>query len=456
VRAIAAAVLSLAVVAPAASAYSPGSAGAGDPFFPNAGNGGYDVKHYSLRLDYERTPNTLDGHARIAARATQSLSSFNLDLRANMVVSRVQVDGRTASHSHDGGQELTIVPKRGLKKGRKFVVKVDYAGTPQAIVDPDLSRESWFLTDDGAYVVNEPQGSPGWYPVNDTPRDKATFDFTITVPEGITALANGVLLSQRTRDGRTTWRWLEADPMAPYLATATNGVFENRFGRIGKLPEYNSIDPTLPDAADGWELLDKQPAMLEFFSDLYGRYPFNSIGAIIDDAGIGYALETQTKPNYDGVPPESTVAHEIAHQWFGNSVTLAFWPDIWLNEGFATWSEWIWSERTGGDTAAEIFDAEYARPADDPLWSPAPAALNGPEELFHEPVYTRGAMTLQALREKIGDERFFRLLRRWYRDNRNDNVTTQDFMRLAERVSGQDLDAFFQAWLFTPSKPTSW
>jgi aminopeptidase N len=150
--------------------------------------------------------------------------------------------------------------------------------------------------------------------------------------------------------------------------------------------------------------------------------------------------------------------HELAHQWFGDAVTLAKWPDIWLNEGFATWSEWIYNERHGGPSAQETFDELYAPPEADneDLWSPAPAALPGPEVLFSRPVYDRGAMTLQALRGKIGDRAFFNLLRSWYRDHRGGNVTTADFIALAERKSGRDLSGFFRVWLYREGKPQSW
>ena len=175
---------------------------------------------------------------------------------------------------------------------------------------------------------------------------------------------------------------------------------------------------------------------------------------------VFYSLESQTRPMYWRVPSEATVVHEIAHMWFGNSVSLEIWPDIWLNEGFATWSEWIWSERTDGPSAAETFDELYATPEDSDagqdLWFPAPAALPGPAEMFHTPVYDRGAMTLQALREKVGDDLFFTILRSWYAENRNGNVTTADFIALAERLSGQQLDEFFDVWLYEEGRPESW
>ena len=445
-----------------------GAAGAGDPFFPSAGNGGYDVRHYSLDLTYAQAENRLVGRVAIFARATQNLHRFNLDLRDFLAVSRVRVNLRRASFTH-AGQELTITPRAKLRRGRRFVVVVEYAGQPQPIVDPDGSSEGWIPTDDGAFVVNEPQGSPGWYPVNDTPRDKATYDFAVTVPAGSTAIANGVLISRQNRRDTSTWRWVTLSPMAPYLATVTNGPFETRFGRLPNgLREYNAVDPDtrvrVQDPANpalAWERLEPQGEIVEFFSDLYGEYPFESIGAIVDWApDVGYALESQTRPNYHRIPGASTVVHEIAHQWFGNAVTPAEWPDIWLNEGFAAWSEWIYDERHDGATAQETFDELYATEEDSEdgqeLWFPAPAALPGPAEMFHTPVYDRGAMTLQALRQKVGDDTFFAILRAWYREHRNGNVTTADFIGLAERKSGLELDAFFDVWLYQEGKPQAW
>ena len=201
--------------------------------------------------------------------------------------------------------------------------------------------------------------------------------------------------------------------------------------------------------------LAKQPAMIAFLEQIYGPYPFESAGAIVDSASfVGYALESQTKPNYDRVPSESTVLHELAHQWVGNSVTLTVWPDIWLAEGFAAWSEWRWTEFNGGRSAHDTFLAEYnRRPASSSFWTLPPGDPGEPANMFAGAVYTRGAMTLQALHDKVGEAAFSRIMRNWYAENRDGNVTTADFVAPSERESGQDLDAFFQAWLYTPSKP---
>src|SRR5215211_2181486 len=410
-----------AVVAPAAgAAFSPGSAGVGDPFFPLAGNGGYDVSNYSLRLSYEPASNRLAGTAVISARATQGLSRFDLDLRG-FAIGRLLVDGSAAAFARDG-QELIVTPPAGIRAGSSFTVVVGYSGTPEVVTDPDQSIEGWVPTDDGAFVVGEPQGSPAWYPANDNPRDKATYDFRVSVPEGLTVMANGVLLSHDTSGGRTTWVWNESDPMAPYLATATLGRFDLTISTAGGVPSYVAVDPQLSSG----NVLRKLPEIVDFYESIYGPYPFNAVGSIVDSARVvGYSLETQTKPVYDRMPDEATLAHQLSHMWYGDSVTLTEWPDMWLHEGFATWSEWIWSEHNGNGSAEQIFDHYYNTPANQTwFWTPPPGDPGTPVFLFNGTIYIRGAMTLQALREKVGELAFFQIMQRWAADNRYGNVTT--------------------------------
>jgi aminopeptidase N len=439
--------------APAKAAFSPGSPGLGDPFFPFAGNGGYDVQHYSLRLAYDPATKVLDGRAVLTATATQDLSRFDLDLRGFDIPS-VTVDGRAASFVRDG-QELIVTPAQPIKRGATYAVEVVYTGRPQVVTDPDGSIEGWVPTGDGAFVVGEPQGSPAWYPVNDNPRDKATFEFAVTVPEGLTVMANGVLASSTTTAGRTTWVWRERDPMASYLATATLGRFDLTISSVANgIPSYVAVDPQL---AKG-QVLSKLPAIVAFYSSIYGPYPFDAVGAIVDDAKVvGYSLETQTKPVFPYVPDEATLAHELSHMWYGDSVTLTQWPDIWLHEGFATWSEWIWSEHEGNKSAAQWFNQLYNTPAQDTaFWNPPPGDPGSPASMFDGTIYNRGGMTLQALRQKLGDPVFFRIMRDWAQQNRFGNVTTPQFIALAERDSGQDLEHFFDVWLYQPGKPASW
>jgi aminopeptidase N len=441
--------------APAAALadFTPGAPGSGDPFFPLEGNGGYDVGHYDLRLEWDPATQHLDGTATIRATATQDLSRFDLDLRG-FAVAGVTVDRRAATFTRDR-QELVITPARGIRSGARIKVVVRYAGTPQPTTDPDGSLDGWIPTDDGAFVANEPQGTPTWFPVNDTPADKATFRFTVTVPTGLWVLANGVLASHTSTGGKDTFVWRERQPMAPYLATVTNGRFDVRISRTASgVREYRAVDPGLGPAP----VLDQIEPIVDWFSSLYGPYPFDAVGAIVDDAGfVGYALETQTKPLFPGVPGEGTLSHELSHQWFGDAVTLATWPDIWLHEGFATWSSWSWGEHRGGETTAQIFDELYATPATDlSFWEPPPAAPGQPASLFSGSVYVRGGMTLEALRQKIGTHAFREVLRDWVAQHAYGNATTAGFIALAERVSGQDLTHFFDVWLYQPAKPTGW
>jgi aminopeptidase N len=461
-RKVAAAAAALALVfagSAVAERYLAGASGAGDPFFPQAGNGGYDVEHYALELGYEPATRQLVGRARVTARATQDLDAFNLDLRDFYTVSTVAVGKqrgpapKPTAFAHEG-QELTIEPRPKLKAGETFTVLVEYAGTVQPVVDPDGSIEGFIPTDDGAYVVAEPQGAPGWYPANDDPRDKATFEIAVTVPEGLTAMSNGILVSSETSGGKTRWAWRHDRPMAPYLATATLGPFDLTISELPDgTPSYVAVDPLITNRAN----LARIPEIMAFFSSVYGPYPFEATGAIVDRAGfVGYALETQTKANYPGAPSETLLAHELSHEWFGNSVTLARWPDIWLHEGFARYSEWLWTDHRGTRTVQAAFNTAYGRAPTSSFWNLAPAALPGPESLFASTVYDRGAMTLHALRGKIGDDAFFALLREWAAANRYGNVSTPQFVAAAERHGGMELDAFFHVWLFQPGKPVSW
>jgi hypothetical protein len=406
--------------------YSPGARSLGDELFPQIGNGGYRVKHYDIELDYDPDANVFERgtETTILARATQNLSEFSLDFQ-DLDVTEVEVNGRETdfeqveatpdlSDNPDVTQPMKLVVdpdgKSRPRDGKKFKVEVEYRGTPALITDPDTSVEGWIpacfplappQTCDGAFVVNEPIGAQGWFPNNNYPTDKASFDTEITVPDGKTALGVGELRSRhKNRDGTRTWKWDEDDPTATYLTTATVGDFDNDFGRLtetstGKrLDEYNSIDSTSTQAQKDAinASLARAPEQLNYLSDLLGRYPFDSIGAVADRAaGVGYALEVQTKPHYSGGfttgnPSINIVTqlHEIAHMWVGNSVSPQSWHEIWFNEGWATWLEWIWEFEANGnpDSPADRFDAIYNDP--DFEWDIAPAVLdNDPANLFN-------------------------------------------------------------------------
>lgn len=294
-----------------------------------------------------------------------------------------------------------------------------------------------------------------WFPANNHPKDKSSYDFTITVPKGRTAVANGVLRGVRTVNGHTTFRWHQAEPMAAYLATATVGKFKTEQYTTGDgIQVFNAVDSREAQAAA--PVLKKLPSVLKWESRLFGPYPFRAAGSIVDHApDVGYALETQSRPLYDSAPDVSTLVHESAHQWFGDSVSLTAWKDIWLNEGFATYAEWLYSEQHGGDSAQKSFDALYARPAGNELWAFPPGDPGSGRNIFDTPVYARGAMTLHELRKAVGDHDFFRILRAWATEHRGGHGTTAQFVKLSERISGEDLSGLFHTWLYAQGKPST-
>ena len=428
-----------------------GAAGIGDPDFPTDGNGGYDVAHYDLRLTYRPQTKRLDGTARIRATAVQRLARFNLDLHG-LTVHGARVNG-AAARVERSGDELTIIPAAPLERDAEFTVEIDYGGVPRPFRQPGaLGTFGFVATPDGAFVACQPNGAKTWFPSNDHPLDKATFDFTITVPEGLVAIANGEQVRPpETKDGMTTYTWRESNPMVTYLATMTLGKFQVRTGRTpGGIPAFAAADPKYAHTLD--DLYTTSAKITDHWAKLFGPYPFRSTGGVVDDYEAGYALENQTKPLYGGFEPDqSIIAHELAHQWFGNSVSIKRWRDLWLNEGFATYAEWLWNERAGDTTVETAFKNQYEMP-NNPIWD-YPPGIAQKNDLFNLSVYMRGAMTLHALRKEIGDRTFFNLLREWAATYKHGHATTDDFIAMAERMSGKQLDALFDAWLFKKGRP---
>jgi aminopeptidase N len=434
---------------------TPGGSGVGDPFFPRAGNGGYDVTHYDLDLAYEPDTAHLTGTATISARATRDLSAFDLDLKG-LDVRAVTVDGKSARWNR-AGQELTVRPQDDLGADATFRVTVRYSGTPETITDPDGSEEGWLRTADGALALGEPTGSMAWFPGNHHPSDKASYEVTVTVPEGLRAVSNGELVSERTTGGRTACTWRTAEPMASYVATLAVGDYDIRRSTTADgLPVYVAVDPTLAEAETRKPAADL-PGIIEWAADTFGPYPFSSTGAIVDrDGDAGYALETQNRPVFSGVPDTELLVHELAHQWYGNSVTPKTWQDMWLNEGFATYAEWLWHEEHGGDSAQETFDALYDHGDHtyEDLWSFPPADPTSAAHISASPVYQRGAMVLHKVRQTVGDDAFRTLLRGWAAAHRHGNADTADFTAYVEkRAPGHDFDGIWADWLYGEGKP---
>lgn len=539
----------------------PGSIG--DPYYPLLGNSGYDVLHYDLDLSANVRTNSLSGTATITALALDTLHAFHLDF-VGLDVEYVAVNDTPADWDHQL-HELIVTPPQPLPADQEFTVSVVYSGRPEGVAMTGIPfLTGWVNYGTGVFVASEPGGAASWYPVNDHPLDKATYAITVTVPDPYVVASNGVLTETTSQDGATTYVWEMVQPMASYLATVNIDTFE-RYDETGPrgLPIRNYFPPDIAAAAQ--VEFARTAEMIAFFESIFAPYPFEAYGAVVANARFGFALETQTMSlfsrNWIGGngAAEEAVAHELAHQWFGNHVSLAQWQDIWLNEGFAVYASWLWFEHDRGAewldnivrgtytaiatdeitfflhvSRQNVLDALTALPLDaitypasaaaditrmllkdaaseddiDDLISGFPQAdLTGralaqliaglpfdrvgmtarelrefrallgygeyvvrhayqlpasgyvapgnaqPDDLFNRGVYQRGGLTLHALRLEVGDEAFFAILRAYYEQFAGGNATIPEFTAIAEDISGRDLGAFFDAWLYDAELP---
>jgi aminopeptidase N len=430
------------------------AAGIGDEYYPLDGNGGYDVRHYGVAVRYRPSTRVLTGTTTVRLTAERRLERFNLDLLLR--ASRVTVRGDRVPYDQSR-HELTVRPRRAIPKGRTVTVTVTYRGTPAGL---SYQGETPFeRTPTGAIAVGEPHIAAWWFASNDHPSDKARFDFRLTVPRGMEAVSNGRLLDRRVVGDTTVWRWRPDRAMTTYLAFAAFGQYDLERGRTVNGPYVYAFEHGLGDAGPAArQSVRRTPAITRWLEKKFGNYPFADVGGVVPAARLGYALENQTRPIYgrdmfDFGPYPSLIVHEMAHQWFGDKVAVKRWRHIWLNEGFATYAEWLWRAHRGGRSPQKTFMRIYnVFDKGEDYWK-LPIGDPGPERLFDWAVYERGAMTLQALRNRVGHRAFFRILRTWVHDHRDGLGSTAEFKRRAERISGEQLDGLFRAWLFSGEKP---
>jgi aminopeptidase N len=433
---------------------SPGAPGVGDPYYASLGNGGFDVEHYTLDLTWLADRGVLEGVTTIEATATQDLSQFDLDL-SGLEVRAVTVAGEAATSTRQG-RELVVEPATDIAEGDEFTTVVTYRGEPEPLTEgTDLADMGWHADGREVYVVSEPSGAETFFPVSNHPTDKATYTIRVTAAEDQTVAANGLLVAEDdTGHGTRSWTYEASDPMASYLVQIAIGDYELiDAGKVGDVTIRHAVHRSLgPEARS---IVDSTPELIELLEEVYGPFPFEAYGLVVVEDALGFALETQTLTIIGsdfagfGDDAQQILVHELAHQWVGNAVSPATWQDIWLNEGFATYAEWLWLERTSGVPAAE--SARRYEGADE-LDAPPPGDP-GPDELFTRTVYFRGGMALQALREQVGDAEFFEILRTWVDDHRDSTASTEDLIALAEQVSGDELSALFDEWLFADELP---
>ena len=423
-----------------------------DPYFPAYGDRTYSVEHYELGLDYSLESNQLTARAVIDAVAVTDLDQLRLDLH-ELKVTKVSVEGnRVAKFSQSKGRLVVRFANR-IPHGRPFRLRIGYGGRPKPVPDGD-DEMGWEELADGVIVAGQTHGAPSWFPCNDRPDDKASYRIKVTVPNAYHVVANGTLVERRRGAGASTWEYDQPEPMAAYLATVHIGRYVER-----RLESSVPMSVVLPQS--GLDRLSdafgRQPEMMALFERLYGPYPFARYTAVVTEDELEIPLEAQSLSAFgsnfltDDWDSVRLVAHELCHQWFGNSLTVASWRDIWLHEGFACYSEWLWSEESGGPSADERAAEHWKRlddlPQDLLLGDP------GPDDMFDDRVYKRGALLLHTLRRTVGDESFFTVLRTWADRRQHSTVTTKLFVALTAELSGEDLGDVFDAWLNETALP---
>ncbi|WP_372345240.1 M1 family metallopeptidase [Streptomyces sp. KL116D] len=439
--------------------------GLGDRLFPHLGNPGYDVQSYDIALTYKgdnRKP--LDAVTKIDARATDRLDRVNLDFSHGTVRS-VEVNGAPADFA-TGGEDLIVTPARPVVAGEPLRITVRHTSDPM----PGKEEIGWVRTKDGLAMANQADAGHRVFPSNDHPSDKAYFTFRITAPKGLTAVANGVPMATTRQAGATRWSYRTLHPMATELAQVSIGrsAVLHQQGPHG-LPVRDVVPAKDVKALRPW--LKKTPGQISWMEGKVGRYPFENYGLLVAEATTGFELETQTlslfekdlftEPGYPEWYIDSIMVHELAHQWFGDSVSPRTWSDLWLNEGHATWYEAQYAEEKADQPMVTRMRDAYR---DSDGWRAAggpPAAPKGPESgekisIFRPVVYDGSALVLYALRQEIGKDAFDRLERQWVATHRDSTATTADFTGLAARIAGRDLTGFFDAWLYgrkTPPMP---
>lgn len=461
-----------AVAAPAyaTDVFTPGSPNGIDSYFPQDGNGGYRVTQYDLTLRLDPETTDVGGTMVIKAAATQNLSSFNLDFSELGTVTAA-VDGKPAATEFSGEHEMTVTPEKGIRTGSVFTTTITYAFNEQQEAQKRGlgALHGWVRSTSGGYAKGgEPDGAENWYPSNNTPVNKAPFTLTASVPSSWIAVGGGREGKAVESGGWTTKTWTEPNPVAMYLvpfAVDHFAVFRST------LPSGTPVVSAFaPDAGSG-NAEARLPEILSFLESKLGKYPHVAAGGIFADPireDIAFsALETQTRPYYtfsrdvEDDKRLAVVVHENTHEWYGDVVSVQQWRDICLNECFASYLPWMWSEEKEGksidkhyrDTVQKIWD-------DDKVWGnllydmcPGGAECSADEVFNPLGVYGKGPLALHALRRTIGDKAFLEILRSWPTVHKWGNATWPQFEAYVQKVAGKDLSGFFTAWFHSTTRP---
>ncbi|MBV1780909.1 M1 family metallopeptidase [Paeniglutamicibacter sp. ABSL32-1] len=442
-----------------------------DAYLPRSGSADYRVAHYDLDLDCKLGGNRLDGRATITAVAVTELQRIVLDL-SGLRASRCQVNGSKVTRSTQKAGRLELHLATPVPAGEQFSVEIRYGGVPN-VRQGTWGEVGWEELTDGVLVAGQPNGAPTWFPCNDHPSQKATYRISVNTDAGYRPVCNGQLVDRQRRSSRERWTYEVNEPMATYLATLQIGRYELRSlagTEVAAAPlggRHSGAPTPVPQlvAANTSQLrrassaLADQPRMMETFIEAFGPYPFADYTVVVTEDDLEIPLEAHgisilgNNHLLPGWEQQRLIAHELSHQWFGNSLTVGSWEDIWLHEGFACYAEWIWSEASGGPSADARAREAWAML--DSLEQDLPIGDPGPQDMFDDRVYKRGALTLHALRLAAGDRAFFAMLRAWTGARRHGTVTYGLFRDHVDThlPTALSAEAFLRPWLFEKELP---
>lgn len=428
-------------------------------------NLGFHIRRYELDLDYRVGPNHVTGQVTCHVDNYLPLKTMSLDLSDTLKVRSVTARGTSGHdvsvtrfrHAHD---KLRITFSDTIPVDHEFSITIRYQGNPKPV--PSVWGEiGWEELSNGSLVASQPCGARSWFPCDDTPDEKAHFDFTITAPKAYTVVANGNRRARATSGAHTRWHYRTDAPMAAYLAAIHVGEYTQVAIPGSRVPIHAYVPRKLINKFHH-EFAD-QARMLELYENLFGDYPFDSYSVVITEDDLEIPLEAQGLSTFGAnhiagdKKWERLIAHELSHQWFGNSLGLAQWEDIWLNEGFACYAEWLWFEHSAAKPAAQSAREHYeklrALPQDLLLANP------GPKDMFDDRVYKRGALVVHSLRELLGDAEFFSMIRRYCAAGRHSVVEPMDLRHAAytacinARIDPANLDALWHTWLYETPLP---
>jgi aminopeptidase N len=425
-----------------------------DSVYPQVGDPLVDALHYDLALAWTPESDTLEATERLTFRATSDADEVPLDFDDALTIDSLTIDGEDADYER-ADKDLRI--QHQVEAGRDYVLELTYSGTPEPHDAPTERSDfrlgvGWHVTPEHkVWTIQEPYGAFTWYAANDQPADKAYYDFTLTVPEPWTGIANGALTDTTDDDGLRTTTWHLAEPAASYLVTVAFGDYTPT-----ELASASGVPVTLWGPTDDPSALGETAYAgdaIDWLEQYLGPYPFDTLGILIYDGESG--METQTMVTLGDTTystSKAVVVHELTHQWYGDTVTPADWSDVWMNEGMAMYLQGMWEAEQEGVTVDEKMDSWAFQESADREYSGPPGDYD-PGKFGDGNIYFGPALMWHELRQQIGDEEFFALVRDWPAEQENGTADREEYLAWIEEQTGEELTAFFDDWLLSARTP---